>query len=180
MFNTMTMVKTAGALCGALLIFLLAGWAAREVYTTTPALDEAGNPVQAYVVDTGDDDAATSDSADAADEEEDFDAIYADADAAAGEKVFGKCKACHKIDGSNATGPHLDGVVDRPIASLDDFSYSTSLAEHGTNGEDWTPENLSDFLTSPKAFASNTKMNFAGLPKVKDRANLIAYLASLE
>ena len=40
----------------------------------------------------------------------------------------------------------------------------------------WTPENLDAFLTNPKGYAPGTKMSFAGLPKVEDRANLIKYL----
>mgnify|MGYP000607385906 CR=1 FL=1 len=38
------------------------------------------------------------------------DSSLAAADAAEGEGVFRKCAACHKLDGSNAVGPHLDGV----------------------------------------------------------------------
>ena len=45
-----------------------------------------------------------------------FEEVYAAADAGAGEKVFAKCKACHKVDGTDGTGPHLNGVVDRAKA----------------------------------------------------------------
>jgi len=43
----------------------------------------------------------------------------------------------------------------------------------------WTPENLNAFLENPKGYMPGTKMSFAGLPKVEDRANVIAYLASV-
>ena len=66
----------------------------------------------------------------------------------AGERVFGKCKACHKLDGTNGTGPHLNGVVGREIAAVDGFAYSDALA--GMSGDQWTPENLNGFLENPK------------------------------
>ena len=89
--------------------------------------------------------------------------------------MFGKCKACHKLDGSKGTGPHLDGVVGRPVASVPDFAYSDGMKAHGGN---WEPEPLQVFLTDPKGVVPGTKMSFAGLKKAEDRANLIAYLGT--
>ncbi|HQU66926.1 MAG TPA: cytochrome c family protein [Albidovulum sp.] len=172
MFDTMTVTKAGGALCGALLIFLLGKWAAEGLYNTAPAQHGEEKVAQAYTIDTG---AAGGDAA-AAEEGPDFATVFAAADAAAGEKTFGKCKACHKIDGSNGTGPHLDGVVGRAVASVEGFGYSDGMKAHGG---DWTPEAMNTFLTNPKGVVAGTKMSFAGLPKVEDRANLIAYLASL-
>ena len=51
---------------------------------------------------------------------------------------------------------------------------------HVADAPDWTPEALQHFLTNPKAAVKGTKMAFAGLPKVQDRANLIAYLETLK
>lgn len=171
MFDTMTLTKAGGALCGSLLILLLGNWAAAGLYNTTAA-GHGGEATQAYTIATGD-----AGGADAAPAEEgpDFATVFASADPAAGEKVFGKCKSCHKIDGSNATGPHLDGVVGRAVGSVAGFSYSDPMASHGGT---WNPEELEHFLTSPKGFVPGTKMSFAGLPKITDRANLIAYLAT--
>ncbi len=56
--------------------------------------------------------------------------MIATADAAAGEKVFGKCKACHKIDGKNGIGPHLNGVVGRNHAAVAGFKYSDAMPAH--------------------------------------------------
>jgi cytochrome c len=111
----------------------------------------------------------------AAGEEADFDTLLASADAAAGEKVFKKCKSCHSIEkgGPNKVGPHLWGVVDRPKASAEGFAYSDALS--GLGGE-WTYEDLNKFLTSPKAYAPGTKMTYAGLKKAEDRAAVVAYL----
>ncbi len=173
MFDTMTMTKVTGALCGSLLVYMLGGWAAETLYTThAGGHGEDGEIQQAYVIDTG----AGEETA-AAEEGPDFATLYASADAAAGEKVFAKCKACHKLDGSNGTGPHLDGVVDRAKASVAGFGYSDVLI--GMSAEAWTPENLDGFLHNPKGYAPGTKMSFAGLPKAQDRVDVIAYLATV-
>ncbi len=174
MFDTMTLTKVTGAVCGSLLVYLLGAWAAESLYHT--AAEGHGEEVaQAYSIDTGAEEA----SAEApAEEGPDFATVYAAADPAAGEKVFAKCKACHKVDGANATGPHLNGVVDRAKASVAGFSYSEALTAMA--GDSWTPENMFNFLHSPKDYAPGTKMSFAGLPKAEDRANVIAYLATLK
>lgn len=169
----MTVTKAGGALCGAFLIFLLAKWAGDALYATAPAAHGGEEVAQAYSIDTG---AAEGEGAAAAEEGPDFATLLASADPAAGEKVFGKCKACHKVDGTDGTGPHLNGVVDRAKASVGGFGYSEVLL--GMASEAWTPENLDAFLENPKGYAPGTKMSFAGLPKVEDRANLIAWLAT--
>ncbi len=101
-------------------------------------------------------------------------------DAAAGEKVFRKCKACHQVgaDAKNRAGPVLNGVVDRAVGSIEDFKYSDALAGLNADGTVWSVENLEAFLTKPKDYAKGTKMAFAGLRKEEDRQNVIAYLAS--
>jgi cytochrome c len=43
-------------------------------------------------------------------------------------------------------------------------------------GGTWNWDNLSQWLSSPKAFAPGTKMTFAGLSNPEDRANVIAFL----
>lgn len=170
MFDTMTVTKAGGALCGTLLVFLLGNWAASALYATS-AGGHGGEVHQAYVIDTG-----AGEEAAPVEEGPDFATLYAEADAAAGEKVFAKCKACHKVDGNNATGPHLDGVVDRNKGSVDGFGYSEAMKSH--SAEQWTPENLNAFLTNPKSYLPGNKMSFAGLPKPTDRANLIKYLST--
>ncbi len=173
MFDTMTVTKAGGALCGAFLVFLLGKWAAEGLYHTGAEGHGDEEVAQAYAIDTG---AAGGETTGTAEAGPDFATVFASADAAKGEKVFAKCKACHKIDGTNATGPHLDGVVGRAVASIGDFGYSDGMKAHGG---DWTPEVLETFLANPKGVVAGTKMSFAGLPKVEDRANIIAYLATL-
>lgn len=170
MFDTMTITKAGAALCGSLLVFLLGAWAADELYSTGGGHGK-GEHAQAYSIDTGEEDVAE------VEEEVPFEVILASADPGKGERVFGKCRACHKLEqGANGTGPYLYGVVGRAVDAADGFGYSGALEEVA---DVWTPENLNGFLENPRSYAPGTTMGFAGLPKVEDRANLIAYLATI-
>lgn len=102
---------------------------------------------------------------------------HAEGDAAAGEKVFAKCKACHEVEkGVNKVGPTLKGVVGRKAASVPDFKYSEAMIAKGAEGVVWDEATLTAYLPDPKAFVPKTKMAFAGLKKPEDVANVIAYL----
>ncbi len=169
MFDTMTITKVLGAVCGSLLVFMLGSWAAESLYHVGG--EAHGEMTQAYTIETG----AEEDTAVVA-EGPDFETLLASADLGAGEKVFAKCKACHKLDGTDGTGPHLNGVVDRPMAASAGFPYSDAIM--AVADQAWVPENLNGFLLNPKGYMPGTKMAFAGLPKAEDRANVIAYLAS--
>jgi cytochrome c len=163
--DTMTLTKAAAGLFGALLVFLLGKWAAEGLYH----MDSHGQA--SYVIEVEQAGAAE------AEEEVSFEELLASADASKGAKVFKKCSACHKLeDGANSTGPHLYGIVGRAVAAADGFSYSGAMS---SKGGEWTAEELDAFLTKPSAAVSGTSMSFAGLKKVKDRVNLIAYLDSL-
>jgi cytochrome c len=96
-------------------------------------------------------------------------------DAAAGEKVFVKCKACHQIgDGAkNAVGPVLNGVVGRPAGTYPDYSYSDA---NKSSGLTWDEATLYVYLKNPRAKVPGTKMIFPGLTKDEDINNVIAYL----
>jgi cytochrome c len=104
--------------------------------------------------------------------------LLAKADPKAGEAVFKKCGACHTTDkgGANKVGPNLWGIVDRPIAAHEGFSYSAGLKAFAPEAKTWTYDHLSGFLTSPKNYVKGTVMGFGGLKKIEDRANLLAYL----
>lgn len=102
--------------------------------------------------------------------------LLAKADVAAGEKVFGKCAACHTVNqgGANGIGPNLYATVGEAIATgKGGFAFSDALKKVGGS---WTFDQLNKWLTSPREFAPGTKMTFAGLGNPVDRANLIAYL----
>ncbi|ABG30908.1 cytochrome c family protein [Roseobacter denitrificans] len=166
MLDTMTFTKAAGGICGALLVFLLGKWAAEELYH----VEMHGEASYVIEVESGEDTAEV--------EEVDFATIMASASVEDGAKVFRKCSACHKlVEGENVAGPYLYGVVGRDKAAAEGYGYSDALAS--MEGA-WTPENLSGFLEKPSSYAPGTSMGFAGLRKVEDRANVIAYLDSLD
>ncbi len=101
-------------------------------------------------------------------------AALAEGDAAAGEKVFKKCKVCHTFDpGKKKIGPHLKGVVGRKAGTVEGYKYSKAMAAADIV---WDEANLDKYLTKPKKFLKGTKMSFAGLKKEAQRADLIAYL----
>lgn len=99
---------------------------------------------------------------------------------AAGEAVFKKCSACHKVGAGakNAVGPALNGIVDAAMGQAEGFKYSNTLAEMGAAGGVWDAASLHAFLENPKGFVKGTKMSFAGLKKPEDRDAVIAYLAT--
>ena len=106
-------------------------------------------------------------------------AANAAGDAAAGEKVFRKCKACHQV-GENAkrrVGPPLNGVVDQVWGAYDGFKYSKPLMAGAEEGRVWDNATLDAYLEKPKAVIPRGRMSFAGLKKQSDRENVIAYLA---
>jgi cytochrome c len=96
-------------------------------------------------------------------------------DAAAGEKVFAKCKICHQIGegAKNMVGPVLNGVVGRKAGSYPDYHYSDANKGSGIT---WDEATLKEYLRDPKAKVPGTKMVFPGLKTDDDIANVIAYL----
>jgi len=96
-------------------------------------------------------------------------------DAAAGEKVFAKCKICHQVGegAKNLVGPELNGVVGRKAGTVEGYNYSEA---NKSSGIVWDDAALKEYLKNPKAKIPGTKMIFAGLPKEEDIDNVIAYL----
>jgi cytochrome c len=106
--------------------------------------------------------------------------LLASADPAAGQKIAKKCAACHDFTkgGPNKVGPNLYGVVMAAKGHHADFAYSDALKTSGEN-DHWAYSSLNHFLKKPKDYAPGTKMNFAGVKKASDRADLVAYLRTL-
>lgn len=103
------------------------------------------------------------------------------ADVKEGEKVFRKCKACHKVEeGKKSVGPHLFGIVGRSVAGVEGYKYSKAMVEYGSDGAVWDAGRLDAYLNKPKDEVKGTKMAFAGLRKDADRENIIAYLETLK
>jgi cytochrome c len=101
----------------------------------------------------------------------------ADGDAAQGQMIFKKCGQCHIIERpENKTGPSLMGVVGRPAASFPGYAYSAAMSAKGAEGWVWTEDNIAAYLLDPKGLIPGVAMNFAGLKKPQDIADVIAYL----
>jgi len=170
MFDTMTMTKVMGGLCGTFLVFLLGAWLAEEIYHSGGHGDYHD---MAYVVEPVVDEGGEE----AVEEEVDFATVFAAASAEDGEGLWRNCRSCHALEaGVHGVGPALHGVVDRQVAFYDDFNYSGSLV---AVAEKWSPENLNAFLENPGAYAPGTAMGYNGMRDIEDRANLIAYLQSV-
>ena len=104
--------------------------------------------------------------------------LLADADPAKGQRAFKKCAACHTVDegGKNKIGPNLWNIVNRQVASDEDFAYSDAMiAEGGV----WDFERLDRFIADPKGAVAGTKMAFKGISKDGSRADVLIYLRSL-
>lgn len=100
-------------------------------------------------------------------------------DAAAGEKVFAKCKACHQIgeNAKNAVGPVLNGLMGRKTGSIEGFNYSDANKESGLT---WSEATFKEYIRNPKAKIPGTKMVFAGLQKDEDVDNIYAFIKQFD
>jgi cytochrome c len=166
--------KIIGAILGTLLFVMGAGFLAEAIYAPRAAgpgyelpepagteASTAGGEQEAAPIDIG--------------------TLLAAANVEQGAASVGRCKGCHNFEqgAGNKQGPELYGVVGRPIASHPGFTYSDGMKAHAEGGKTWTYEELNGFLHAPKDWVKGTKMSFAGLKDDKERANVIAYLASI-
>jgi cytochrome c len=111
---------------------------------------------------------------------ESIEPAMAKADPKHGEQVAKVCLQCHTFDkgGANKIGPNLFGIMEENIAAVPNYQFSSALLAH--KDDKWDPDKLNVWLFKPQEFAKGTKMTFPGLPKVQDRADVVAYLESLK
>jgi cytochrome c len=100
-------------------------------------------------------------------------------DAAAGEKVFGVCKACHQIgeNAKNGVGPVLNGVIGRKAGSVAGYSYSDGNKNSGIT---WDEATFQEYIKDPKAKVPGTKMIYAGLKDEQKTNDLVAFLKQFD
>ncbi len=97
-----------------------------------------------------------------------------------GEGVFkSRAAQCHTGNkgGENGVGPNLYNLVDRMSGTVPGYSYSKAC---GSANIVWTIDALDQYLENPKKFLPGNKMSFAGIKKAQERADIIAYLATLK
>ena len=100
-------------------------------------------------------------------------------DAAAGEKVFVVCKACHQIGegAKNVVGPVLNGVIGRKAGTVPGYAYS---AANKNSGITWDEPTFREYIKDPKAKIPGTKMVYAGLKDEKKASDLFAFLKQFD
>lgn len=106
--------------------------------------------------------------------------LLAAANADTGRQVVQRaCASCHNFvqGGPNGVGPNLYGVVNGPHAHAAGFNYSTAM--RGLNEKPWDYEALNTFLTRPSAAIPGTRMAYAGMSSISQRADVIVFLRSL-
>jgi cytochrome c len=111
----------------------------------------------------------------------DWGTVLPAANIAAGQATTAKCASCHLFDASDtpSTGPGLYGVVGRKPGSQPLYTtYDQAIKDFSAKNPVWTYDLLYQFLKSPQAFMTGTKMTFVGLKDPQDRINVIAYLRS--
>ena len=99
---------------------------------------------------------------------------YAEPDAKNGETLYNRCKGCHSVTvGPKKMGPHLQGIFGRTVGSVEDYSYSKSMA---AGNFEWDHEAMKLLLTKPKDLVPGTKMISVIIRDENDLTDLIAYL----
>jgi cytochrome c len=100
-------------------------------------------------------------------------------DAAAGEKVFAVCRACHQIGetAKNAVGPVLNGVIGRKAGTYPDYSYSDANKNSGLT---WDEATFRDYIKDPRAKIPGTKMIYPGLKDEQKTSDLLAFLKQFD
>ena len=96
-------------------------------------------------------------------------------DAAAGEKSFNKCRACHQVGetAKNVVGPVLNGLFGRKSGMIAGYNYSDANKNSGIT---WDEAAFADYIKDPKAKIPGTKMTFAGIKNEQEIKDLTAFL----
>lgn len=107
-------------------------------------------------------------------------AARAEDPAARGERLFQYCYACHSVQSheTNLQGPNLRGIVGRPIAAQEGFSYSPAMRALAKREGRWSEALLDRYLANPYETVPKTNMAFPGMDEADERSDLIAYLRS--
>ena len=112
-----------------------------------------------------------------AEPDEPIEKLLASASVDKGANAAKKCAACHTFGKGepNRVGPNLYGVMGRAKSSVAGFNYSAAMK---AKGGEWTIDELNTYLLNPRGMVPGTNMNFAGIPRATERADLLSYINS--
>ena len=97
-------------------------------------------------------------------------------DAEHGQTIFKACAACHATDDANRVGPGMGAIIGRKAGTVPGFRYSNAMKMSDIV---WDAKILNAYLESPQKVVPGNRMPYAGLKDPTDRADLVAYLATL-
>jgi cytochrome c len=163
--------KILGAILGTCLLVLVTSFAANAIFA--PHMPEKPG-FEIAVKET-----APAGAKEAAAPSEPIEKLLQTASVEKGAGAAKKCAACHTFEkgGPNRVGPNLFGVInEKKGEGRGGFNFSAAMK---AKGGEWTFDDLNKFLANPKAFVPGTAMGFAGISKDSERADVIAYLATL-
>ena len=100
-------------------------------------------------------------------------------DAAAGERTFAQCRACHQVGetAKNAVGPVLNGLFGRKAGTVEGYAYSPANKNSGLT---WDEATFREYIKDPRAKVPGTKMVYAGLKDEQRITDLVAYLKQFD
>jgi len=97
-------------------------------------------------------------------------------DAAAGERLFNQCRACHQLGETarNGVGPQLNGLfAGRKAGTAAGYTYSDA---YKSLDKTWSEDNFRVYIKDPRGVTPGTKMVYAGMKDDTQITNLIAFL----